>query len=53
MAANFQMIFYRNAAGEILVQMLHNERCGRLPIATDRFPFYRWNDVRDYLLTKL
>ncbi len=53
MAANLQMIFYRNAEGEILVQLLHNERAGRLPIATDRFPFYRWSDVRDYFLSKL
>ena len=26
MAANLQMIFYRNAQGEVLVQLLHNER---------------------------
>lgn len=26
MAANLQMIFYRNAKGEVLVQLLHNER---------------------------
>ena len=26
MAANLQMIFYRNAQGEVIVQLLHNER---------------------------
>lgn len=48
MAANLQIVFFRNAAGEVLVELLHNERAGRLPIATDRFPYYRWDDVRAY-----
>jgi len=26
MAANLQMVFYRNVAGDILVQLLHNEK---------------------------
>lgn len=48
MGANLQIVFFRNAAGEVLVELLHNERAGRLPIATDRFPYYRWEDVRAY-----
>ncbi len=46
MAANFQMILYRNAQGEILVKFLWNEREMRLrgvkPVSG---PYYRWSDV--------
>ncbi len=49
MAANLQMIFFRNNRGDILVKFLHNEREVHIPIATDIFPFYHWADVRTYL----
>lgn len=51
MAANVQFVFYRpEKGGQVLVKVLHNEREGRLPLDTDRFPYYRWEEVRNYLL---
>ncbi len=47
MAANFQMILYRNAAGEILVKFLWNEREMRVrgvkPVSG---PYYKWSDIQ-------
>ena len=48
MAANLQMIFYRNAQGKVLVQLLHNEQPARLnseyvPIVQG---FYDWEEVK-------
>ena len=37
MAANLQMIFYRNAQGDVIVQLLHNERS---------IGFRNWNDLK-------
>lgn len=46
MAANFQMILYRNAQGEILVKFLWNEREMRVrgvnPVSA---PYYRWSEI--------
>lgn len=53
MACNVQMVYYRNAASEIIVKVLLNEHEATLPVETDMAPYYRWNDVRDYLLDKL
>ena len=53
MACNVQMVYYRNAQDDILVKVLLNEREATLPVRTDMAPYYRWNDVRDYLLDKL
>ncbi|MBQ2322855.1 MAG: histidine-type phosphatase [Bacteroidales bacterium] len=49
MAANLQIIFFKNTKGDILVKFLHNEREVHIPIPTDSFPFYHWPDVRTYL----
>ena len=38
MAANLQMIFYRNAAGDVILQMLHNEKS---------IGFQSWQQFRD------
>lgn len=51
MAANVQIVFYRNQKGDILVKFLHNEREVHIPVATDRFPYYRWSDVREYYVS--
>ena len=48
MAANVQIVFFSNKAGDVLVQFLHNEREVHVPIATDRWPYYRWSDVKQY-----
>lgn len=52
MAVNVQFIFYRNKKGDILVRMLHSERDLRLPVKTDCYPFYKWNDLRSYCLAQ-
>lgn len=46
MAANLQMVFYRNSAGHVLVKFLHNERELTLPLNSSAAPYYDWNDVK-------
>jgi hypothetical protein len=64
MASNIQMVFYRkkdsadsHALGtrsqDVLVKVLLNERECRLPIKSDRHPYYRWADLRQYYVDKL
>jgi len=52
MAANLQMIFYapsgKNSNDDILVKILHNEKITSLPIETDVYPYYHWDDVKAY-----
>lgn len=49
MAANLQLIFYKNKKKDILVKFLHNENEVHIPIQTDTFPYYKWADVKTYL----
>ena len=56
MACNIQLVFYRpkkGKAGDILVKALLNERETYLPIATDNWPYYKWQDLRQYYLDKI
>lgn len=49
MGSNIQFIFYRHAkTGAIIVKVLHNEKESTLPIKTDIFPYYHWEDVSSY-----
>ena len=49
MASNVQIVLYRNAAGEVIAKVLHNERETAVPeVATDMFPFYKWDDLKTY-----
>ena len=48
MAANFQLIFYRNKAGDILVKPMLNEKNLKLPFPAVEEPFYRWSDFVAY-----
>lgn len=48
MAGNIQIIFFRNKSGEIIVKFLHNETEVGIPVQTDIYPFYKWEDVRKY-----
>lgn len=48
MAANLQMIFFRNKSGEVIVKFMLNEREISIPVETGIAPFYKWNDVRSY-----
>ena len=52
MSVNVQFIFYRNKQGDILVRILHSERDIRIPVKADNFPFYRWEDVRNYCVAQ-
>lgn len=52
MSVNVQFIFYHNKKGEILVRMLHSERDLRLPVKTDCYPFYKWEDLRNYCVAQ-
>lgn len=53
MAANLQLIFYRNKKGTVIVKILHNENEVRLPIKSLTGNYYRWKDVEKYLTSKL
>ena len=48
MAGNIQLIFYRNRKGEVLVKFMLNEDEVGIPAVTDRYPYYRWEDVKAY-----
>lgn len=52
MSVNVQFIFYRNKKGEVLVRMLHSERDIRVPVKTDCYPFYKWEDFRQYCVAQ-
>lgn len=54
-SANLQWILYRNKqnAGDMLVKILYNEKPVKIPVVTNRFPYYKWDDVRAYYVQKL
>lgn len=45
MASNIQWIFYRNRKGNVIVKILFNEREAQIPVKTDCWPYYHWEDV--------
>ncbi len=50
MGTNFQMVFFKNRKGEVLVKMLVNERETFIPaVKAFEGPYYRWTDLREYL----
>lgn len=53
MAANLQMIFYKNAQGRVLVQLLHNERPAHLNIGYQVEGFYYWEDLKQHVTDRL
>jgi hypothetical protein len=67
MACNIQLVFYRPKAkkvkgmeykspttgDDILVKALLNEREAYLPAQTDNWPYYKWQDLRQYYLNKI
>lgn len=54
MAANIQLVFYRKKkSDEILVKALLNEQEVTLPVASETAPYYPWEALRRYYLTKL
>ena len=54
MASNFQMVFFRNRKGEVLVKMLYNEQETTIPALTPTTgPYYSWETLRSYLQSKV
>jgi hypothetical protein len=54
MGANLQIIFFKKEKSKnILVKFLHNEKEVAIPVKTDIYPFYRWEDVKRYYKAKL
>lgn len=53
MASNVQLVFFKNAAGDVIMKCMLNEREQPLPIATDMYPFYKWDDVKTYLKSRM
>ena len=49
MAANLQIVLYRNKQGKVLVRSLINERDAYLPIKCKTAPFYPWSDFSKYV----
>ncbi len=56
MAGNMQMIFFRDPRHpekDVLVKFMLNEEEKRIPVETADFPFYRWDDVKEYYQTQV
>ena len=53
MAANLQIILYRNKAGKIYVRSLINENDAYIPIKCETAPFYPWSDFCKYMYDNL
>ncbi|MBD5371591.1 MAG: histidine phosphatase family protein [Bacteroides sp.] len=56
MAANLQLVFFRDPKHPdhpVLVKFMLNEEEKSIPVNTDTFPFYRWEDVRSYYLDRV
>ena len=53
MAANLQVVLYRNEVGEVLVRSLINERDAYLPIECKTAPFYPWSDFCKFMYDNL
>lgn len=52
MAANLQLEFFKDNDGDVLVRMLHNECEIRVPVIGENGPFYRWESLREYLMSR-
>lgn len=56
MGCNVQLVFYRpkkGKTGDILVKALLNEREASMPATTEQWPYYKWQDLRQYYLDKI
>ena len=53
MAANLQIILYRNKEGKVFVRSLINENDATLPIKCSTAPFYPWSDFCKYMYDNL
>ncbi len=56
MACNIQLVFYRSKKQKdapVLVKALLNEKEATLPVPTDQYPYYKWDDLRAYYVKRL
>ena len=55
MAANVQFIFYKNVnhPKDVLVKVMLNEEEIKLPVKSDKAPYYHWNDVKRFYTSLL
>lgn len=53
MASNVQFVFYRKTGSPDLVKIMLNEREQTIPVESNIAPYYKWSDVRAYLLDLL
>lgn len=54
MATNIQLIYYKNASGDILVKILYNEKESTIPeLKTADGPYYDWKELRQYFVNLL
>ncbi|MFA5227318.1 MAG: histidine-type phosphatase [Bacteroidales bacterium] len=45
-ASNIQLVFFRHKKNkDVIVKILHNEREVSIPVGTDIYPYYHWQDV--------
>jgi len=48
MCVNIQLIFFRNRKGNVIVKFMHNEKELGIPIETDHYPYYDWDEVKAF-----
>lgn len=54
MGSNLQLVFYHDAAGQVLVKLLRNESETIIPgLPTAEGPYYPWETLRKYLLDRI
>ncbi len=53
MAANLQIVLYRDKGGKVFVRSLINERDATLPIKCETAPFYPWDKFSKYVMNNL
>lgn len=52
MASNIQIIFYKNKSDDVIVKFMLNEKEIGIPLESETYPFYDWNEVKGYLVSK-
>lgn len=50
MGANLQLVFYKNKQGDVLVKILLNEEETGVELNTPTFPYYKWDDLKNWLM---
>lgn len=48
MAANLQIVFYKNASGDVLVKLLLNENEVSVPLPSRDGCYYSWTELKDF-----